>query len=79
MLEEFLKVLMPVSGPFIIVIYRIFPHHSAVPQSPIDQFFYRRLLNATSTDDISMSSFFTLRLELVTCLAVTWALLCLAR
>ena len=58
---------------------RVFPHHAAIPQSPIEQFLYRRVLNSTSTDDITVSSFFTLRMELVTCLAVSWALLSLAR
>jgi hypothetical protein len=47
--------------------------------SPIEQFLYRRVLNSTSTDDISLSSLLHLRLELVTCLAVSWTLLYLAR
>jgi hypothetical protein len=55
------------------------PQLAMVSSSPIEQFLYRRVLNSTSTDDISMSSLLHLRLELVTCLTVSWTLLYLAR
>jgi hypothetical protein len=57
----------------------MFPDRATVSESPIEQFLYRRVLNATTTDDISFSSLLSLRLELVTCLAVSWAILFLAR
>jgi hypothetical protein len=55
------------------------PQLAMASSSPIEQFLYRRVLNSTSTDDISLSSLLHLRLELVTCLTVSWSLLYLAR
>ncbi len=58
---------------------RMLPQLAMASTSPIEQFLYRRVLNSTSTDDISLSSLLQLRLELVTCLTVSWTLLYLAR